>query len=842
MSPDVDLTSCDKEPIHTPGSIQPHGCLVACDDNMEVITRISTNAPDMLGLGGAVIGQRLSEYLGSHAAHALRNASSQSSDPKRPALLLAWKLAASGRMFDVSVHRHAGAAIIEFEPVSPGARPDPTTLIREIIARTRGLPTIEQLAVQVPRYLRAILGYDRVMIYRFDPDGSGKVIGEAKRSNLERFLGQHFPASDIPQQARTLYLENTIRIISSAAGDAYPLSPSDRDSARPLDLTYAHLRSVSPIHLEYLRNMGVGASMSLSIVVEGKLWGLIACHHYAPRVMSMPLRVAAEVFADFFSLHLTSTHHHRRFETFKKARQALDDLNKSKSPDEPVDLFLRRRLGQIQELLPCDGVGLWIGGIWTSAGATPPPSAIPAIATLLTSQGGSEVFQTDNLSVSNPAAASYANEAAGMLAIPLSQAPRDYLLFFRKEQIRTVEWAGDPQKQYEVGPLGERLTPRKSFAIWRQLVERQSHPWSADDLATASAIQVRLRDVLLEQSEQLSAERRKSDARQQVLNEELNHRVKNILALIKSLVNRPVESSESVAAYANSLKGRIMALAFAHDQIVRSDGGGSLRTLLQAELSPYPESQVEITGSDINLDARAYSVMALVIHELATNAAKYGALSQPSGRLRIGSSLNDAGDCQLVWSEEGGPPVRAPDSRGFGSVLLTRSIPFDLGGMSEVDYARDGVKARLVVPAKFLSKPTAPDDVKTKLAIRPARVPLDLGAARILVVEDQLVIALDAEEMLSCLGARTVSTVATSADALHLIAEQRPDIAILDINLGYGTSLPVADELAKLGVPFAFATGYGDSAMVPDRMKKVPMLRKPFTSDDLRDVLYSMLQ
>ncbi|WP_346296552.1 GAF domain-containing protein [Rhodopseudomonas sp. P1] len=837
----VDLTSCDREPIHIPGSIQPRGCLLACDSQAVRITRISENAGTILGRETPRVGELLADYFGETEAHTLRNALAQASDPKRPALIFGWHDGGTGRTFDVSLHHHDGTSIIEFEPAAADQADNPLRLTRQIIARTKELKSLDEMAARVPRYLQAMLGYHRVMMYRFAADGSGKVIGEAKRSDLESFLGQHFPASDIPQQARLLYLKNAIRVISDSRGDSSRIVPERDASGAALDLSFAHLRSVSPIHLEYLRNMGVSASMSLSIIIDGTLWGLIACHHYEPRVVPMAQRVAAEMFADFFSLHFTAVHHQRRFQSSLRTRRTLDALTSQMSFDASVDDFLRANLPRIADLIPSDGVGLWMNGVWTAHGSTPPANALPSIMYLLTGRAGNEIVATHALADRIAAATDYAGAAAGMLAIPLSQTAGDYLLFFRKEQVQTLNWAGDPNKTYDTGPLGDRLTPRKSFSIWKEQVEGQSIPWSADDRDTAATIQVGLREVLLRQSEILSAERKKAEVRQRVLNEELNHRVKNILALIKSLVNQPAGEGKSLEEFASALRGRIMALSFAHDQVVRSDGGGALLDLIRAELSPYPATQITLDGPDVGLDSRAYSVLALVLHELATNAAKYGALSRSSGRLRVSWSVRDDGRCDIEWTESGGPPVRPPTRHGFGTVLLSRSIPFDLGGWSEIDYTPGGVVAKLGIPGQFVT-----ESLQRLSSPQPNNASVDssslnIANAAILLVEDQLVIALDAEEMLGAIGAKSVISVASAEEALLTIAQRPPTLAILDVNLGNGSSLPVADELERLGIPFMFATGYGDTAMIPERMRDLPIVRKPYSIESLRGALSAML-
>ena len=703
----VDLGNCDREPIHTPGSIQPHGCLIQCDADAALVERHSANAAAMLGRVGPLAGETLDGVAGAEAAHAIRNALATATATSRPALLFGLTLGA--RRFDVAVHRHLGSVIVEFEPAATDGM-QPLELSRLLIGRIGDIDEVDRLGDEAARLVRGLLGYDRVMIYRFEEDGSGKVVSEAKRSDLERFLGQYFPASDIPQQARALYRRNTIRIIPDADAERVALHPADVEAQAPLDLSFAHLRSVSPIHCEYLRNMGVAASMSVSIVVRGALWGLIACHHYERKALPMAQRVAAEIFGTFFSLHLHSLVQQRKLDTATHARRALERLLHLAPQRVDVGALIAEHLGDLGRLLPCDGIGLWLNGSWSATGMTPPASEIPALARHVGRVAEGRVFATHALSRVLPDAEAYADRTTGVLAVPLSQTPRDYLFFFRKELVRMLEWAGNPDKSYATGPLGDRLTPRKSFAIWKETVRMQSQPWTDLDREIGEAARSMLAEVVLRHNELMAEEREKADVRQRMLNEELNHRVKNILAVIKSVVGHPVEEGRSLARYVEALEGRIQALAVAHDQVVRGDGGGLFSDLLEAELSPYRSAGPTITldGPPVWLDARAFSVLALVLHELSTNAAKYGALSVPGGRLDVTWRRDDQNGCVVAWREHGGPHVPPPSREGFGSALIERSIPYDLGGESSVCYRPEGVEARYpgAGPAPLGRRPT----------------------------------------------------------------------------------------------------------------------------------------
>jgi light-regulated signal transduction histidine kinase (bacteriophytochrome) len=839
----VNLTNCDREPIQIPGSIQSHGCLLACDASASIVLRHSANAADMLGLPSDVNGRRLDELLGEEVAHTLRNSLARTKEASRPALTFAVMLG-SGQAFDVAAHLFKGTVVIEFEPCGASVA-EPIELARTVIAQVREIDHTDKLFRDAARFARAMVGYDRVMIYQLGPDGAGKVIAESKRGNLESFLGQYFPGSDIPQQARALYLRNPIRVISDISLGTTPIVPVLDLSGEPLDLSYAHLRSVSPVHCEYLSNMGVGASMSISIIVNGVLWGLIACHHYGPRALTMGQRVAAEMFGEFISLHIETLRARQALEYAAHARQVLDALLRDASHATDIEEFLRSRLADFKALIPCDGIGMALDGRWSAEQLTPPKGAMPDLLRFAEGVAEGRTWASNRLSMVHVPAGDYAVDVSGMLVIPMSQHPKDYLLLFRKEVVETLDWAGDPHKTYESGPLGERLTPRKSFAIWKETVHQQSLPWTEQDRQFGEAIRAAIVEVALHNSELLASERAKADVRQRMLNEELNHRVKNILALIGALVAHPTAEGQTLNGYVATLKGRIQALSLAHDQVVRGDGGGGLLALLDAELLPYraPSSTIELTGPNVVLDARAYSVMALVLHELATNAAKYGALSRAGGKLSIKWTIDAGGACDIAWLESGGPTVRPPSRSGFGSVLIDRSIPFDLGGTSMVEYLPDGMQGFFRIPARHLTVAEPLEAVSSAVEIAQLGEDFsDLADACVMILEDQLVIAVGLEQILAGAGVDDVLTTSSEAETTRVLAQRRPDVAVLDVNLGTGTSIAVAEELARRNIPFLFATGYGDSISIPSHLKHAPVVRKPYDAASILSHLQQLIR
>jgi light-regulated signal transduction histidine kinase (bacteriophytochrome) len=830
----VDLTNCDREPIHIPGSIQPHGVMLVCDAQLQTVAYASQNASAMLGRFVAAGGDAtLGEVLGDEVAHDLRNAMVKAGAQAKAGIVLGLRFPGADTAFDATVHAYQDRAFVELEPCSDdgvSAR-NALDVIQSLISRVGLETTIESIAKAGSRLVRSLLGYDRVMVYRFLHNGAGRVIAEARGRGQQSFLGQHFPASDIPVQARRLYVANTVRLISDAAYAPIPLEPplAARDS--PVDMSFAQLRSVSPIHCEYLQNMGVAASLSISIVVDGELWGLIACHHNSPKVAPIPLRVGAELFGHYFSMQISLAERRAEILAAAEAREGLDAIVSDLSAEGSMFEGVAERLPAFRKLMPCDGVGLWANASWRTDGDALDPSAARSLVAAIGEGRPGALWQSQSLRDDLPDVA--AGPVAGVLAVPLSFLQTDYLLYFRNEEPHDIEWAGEPVKIVTPTATGDRLTPRGSFETWRQEVAGRSTPWTDADRTVAEAIRTYLRDVLMRQTELTAEERARTDQRRRMLNDELNHRVKNIITLVKSIALQTGVRAENVTDYTAALEGRLNALAFAHDQSLRNTGAGGLETLFEAEASLHrfgaEADRVTISGPPLRLSDRTFGALALVVHELMTNAAKYGALSRPKGRLDVRWALNAAGECEIAWTETGGPSVRPPTREGFGTKLIRSTVEYDLQGVVEIDYDPGGLLARFVIPAEHVS---VAEEAARATPDAPA-VEAALTGQRILVLEDQSLIAMDAEETLRRLGVEEIYLSPTVADAEAVLHSQSLDAALLDFNLGSTTSLPIADALTERGIPFVFATGYGDGVMIPERFRDVPVVRKPVTEATL---------
>lgn len=845
----VDLTNCDREPIHIPGAIQPIGFLVALTADWQV-ARASANIEDFLHQSPeAVVGALIQDLFTPKAVHDLRNRVAMLGGRDAVERLFSCVLVDGSPAFDVAVHVSAGEVVIEAEPAS-GEHGDASGAVRSMMSRLDQAADFPAFYREGARQVRALLGYDRVMVYRFAEDGSGEVVAEAARSGIGRFMGLRYPATDIPAQARELYRRNLLRLITDVNAVPVPIIPARNQDGRPLDLSLSTLRSVSPIHIEYLKNMGVGASLSISIIVDGKLWGLFACHHYAARRPTFERRSVSELFAQMFSMRLESRERKETVEYERRARDISDQLLGAVASDETLLKDPDWLADILTHAIPADGVGVWLGGNHAFSGETPPLEDFRRIVRALNGTAAGRVFATDHIGALVPDASAFASGAAGLLAIPISRSPRDYVILFRRELVHSVRWGGDPHKPVSFGPNGPRLTPRESFAEWKELVEGRSQPFTASEIRVAETLRATLIEVVLRLADEASAERQQSSARQELLIAELNHRVRNILGLIRGLIRQSEPTSASIADFVKVVDGRIHALARAHNQITDDHWGPApLQALIDAEAAAFVDERgrINLEGEPVLLNPNAYSTMALVLHELVTNSNKYGSLSTQDGRVVIGWSRNAARDLIMEWREIGGPPVTPPTRQGFGTTIISRSVPYDLGGSADVAYEPGGVHAVFRIPARHLSEPRPTDGGKTIKYPRPAighpQILPDavLASHDILLVEDSLIIALDAEDIANRLGAASVTTAATVEGALEFIDAARPTVAMLDINLGDRHSYPIADRLAEVGVPFIFATGYGEQANPPIEHRGRPIVQKPYTLENVARAFDSLI-
>jgi light-regulated signal transduction histidine kinase (bacteriophytochrome)/CheY-like chemotaxis protein len=834
----VDLTNCDREPIHLLGQVQSYGALIALSRDWTV-EHASENLGEILGHDvDNIIGCPVSDLIDTETLDRIREGATRANIAETALRLFGVSLRDNGKLFDLSLHDNGSYFILEFEPKAGPRSSDVMSEVYPLIRRIDTTHDLATLAMNAADGLRAIAGFDSVMVYEFQPDHSGRVVAESRSDGETRYLGLNFPASDIPVQARALYKKALIRLIADVNDPGSVIRPGIDAAGAPVDLSLAVTRAVSPIHIEYLHNMGIEASMSVSIMKDGELWGLFACHHNSPRYIDYERRTAVELFAHLFAFELGQYQSMLRGRAQEDTTRLQTRIMAHMADGLALDQSLFSLSDDIAKVIPHDGMVLYHAGDFSATGVTPDAGEFEEIATLLDGGPGAGIFSTEELGAALPGAQVFADRTAGILAIPVSRYPRDYLVLCREPVTRKVSWAGDPTKPAEVGPNGTRLTPRKSFETWQQDVEGRSEAWSDHARHAAEQLRVVLLEIFLKVTDATAEERRRAQEQQELLISELNHRVRNILNLMQGLVSQTKSDARGIADFTNRLDGRIQSLARAHDQLTRDRWEPApLKELIRCEFEAYAAAKTDrviIDGPDALLSPTAYTNLALVVHEMATNSMKYGALCDQSGRVDITIRETDDASIVIDWKEAGGPPVQAPKRRGFGSTIIEMSIPHELGGEASIDYRVSGVEARFRVPAHHISRIEDADltpATATTETVAPEGFHLS-GTG--LVVEDTLIIAMDAQGILEDFGASEVKISASVQEALDMIETQKFDFALLDVNLGDEQSGPVAHRLARDGVPFVVSTGYGEAPEVLKSYPPCPVVQKPFSDDSLR--------
>lgn len=546
------VTACDREPIHIPGAIQRYGVLLVLNEPALTVAQVSDNVGEHVPVGvDGVLGRSLSVLLDPPSVTEVRRAlHEQRSYEVNPI-----HLTAHGQRFDGIIHRHEGATILELEP-HLGAETVPAMGIhhpfRSALLQIERVSTLSQLADVVVEQVRRVTGFERVMFYRFHEDGHGSVYAEAKDAALDPYLGHHYPASDIPAQARRLYLRNWLRLIFDARSTPARIVPALRpDTGAPLDLTFSVLRAVSPVHLEYMANMGTRSAMSISLIVRDRLWGLVSCvSHSRPWRVPHDMRAACEFIGRLTSLQIAALED-RALLALRAASRATTGalgaaMRESTEPKVLAELFAHPT--ELLGLVGAEGAALVSGGeLWT-CGRTPPPDLIREVVAWIDAKGDLRPFATDSLGTAFPPAREACDVASGLLTFALPGAGPRRLLWFRPELIRTVSWGGDPTRSVST-ESGDRLRPRHSFAVWKEEVRLHSHPWTASNLEAADELQRRAIEVDIER--RLASEQHALRAREDLI-AIVSHDLRGPLSSI--LLQAEVMSARASAADATPLR------------------------------------------------------------------------------------------------------------------------------------------------------------------------------------------------------------------------------------------------------------------------------------------------
>ncbi|MCC0176217.1 GAF domain-containing protein [Waterburya agarophytonicola K14] len=506
----VDLNNCDREPIHIPNLIQPHGVLLVVSPNEYTILQVSLNTSQILGIEPQeLLNQPLKELLGEEKVTAIKHCLSQDFDQINP-LKIKLIQGKSNKTFDGIVHHNGNAIILELETRETNTRVnffDFYKLVKNPVNKIHQASTIEQLCDLIAREIKAITGFDRVMVYRFDREGAGQVIAEAANPELEPFLGLHYPDTDIPKQAKLLYTLNHLRLIPDVTYEPVGLTPQFNPlTDKPLNMSMSALRSVSPLHTEYLNNMRVGASMSVSLVKNKQLWGLIACHHQTPKKVPYEIRTVSEFIGQVVSVDLAAKENNQDSDYKIKLKSIQSQFVAHISQAEDLKAALSENPDYLLDLVGASGVALSFGDNITLFGNTPDEAEIREMLPWLTTQFDDEViYETNNLAQTYVSALAYGETASGLLALLISRVEKSLIIWFRPEVMQTVNWAGNPQKIVEIASDGNiRMFPRKSFAKWQETVKLKSLPWKACEVEAALELRSSIVGIVLRKADELA--------------------------------------------------------------------------------------------------------------------------------------------------------------------------------------------------------------------------------------------------------------------------------------------------------------------------------------------------
>lgn len=484
----VNLTNCESEPIHIPGSIQPHGFLLGIKKGDSRIEFCSANSADYIGVGPEkVLGKNISEIFPEEQASRFASyAGEEAIDSAKP-----FVFTLNGTSFNTTVHQSGSNVILELEPF-----PDGTLHLPNLYTQTRNFVSIMEkssglldLCQEIADETRSITGYDRVMIYRFDEQYNGEVIAESRRGDLVSFANQKYPHTDIPAQARELYIRNPLRMIADINYTPVPLLTID-DSVEKgnhsLDLSLSILRSVSPMHIEYLKNMGVGATLTISLLQNQKLWGLIACHHYAPKILPHYTRLSALLQGHFLTSQIAVREVAEEYNISEAVDKALVDALSILHESENF-MEASHNSPALLKLANATGAAIYYEGILYTNGLVPSEAELLDLFAFLSNAYPNQAFETDNLSDVYPAAKDISKYAAGVIYHAMVSGENDGILWLRQEKIETINWAGNPDKALLPNEDGVRLSPRKSFELWMEIVKDKSSPWRKSEINAASS-------------------------------------------------------------------------------------------------------------------------------------------------------------------------------------------------------------------------------------------------------------------------------------------------------------------------------------------------------------------
>lgn len=497
---DFDKTFCGKLPLHQTNLIQPHGLLLVVSTDDFQILQASENCQRLLDMPAQeVVRHRLDKFVAASDIRIIQERMQASGGGKLP-LSIRFGEGDHSESSMVILHRKESYFVLEIDlpeyiRKEPGSFTQVFQEIKGLIAIIERAETVDEVCRTAAKAIKDLSGFDKVMLYSFDEDWNGSVLAEEKEPGMDSYLGLKFPASDIPKPARDMYFKNPYRLIPNrdyAPVKLYPL-------LNPVTHTFSNLadsdlRSVAGVHLEYLKNMGVSASMSTRIIYEGRLWGLIACHHRTAKYLSFEECSVFELLSNVLSARITvlinGVKYKRREGLTVQFGQFVERMHRY--PSLPAAILNNRE--QILQLLSADGAAICWNGDIEVFGQTPPLDEVEALCYWLQGKSVTGLYHQPSLTTDFEEAEGYAAVASGLLALPVQSDLGHFLLGFRKEAVHTVSWGGNPDEALTFEKDSPAYHPRNSFSQWQETVSRTAIPWTEVEQGAAE----QLRNFLVE--------------------------------------------------------------------------------------------------------------------------------------------------------------------------------------------------------------------------------------------------------------------------------------------------------------------------------------------------------
>jgi photoactive yellow protein len=685
----VDPSLCEREPIHVPGSIQPNAVLLAADAATLLITAFSTNVAEIVDpIEPPLLGRSLAEILPLPFIDLIRARLAIGALDDGGSARRRIRLPATGETNYLAVaHAHAGRLIIEFEREPDRAEDFRTAsqIDTELaMARLRAAGTLTEAARVAALEIRALTGFEAVLVYRFDPDWNGEAVAEDKTPDWSRsLLGLRFPASDIPSQARALYTKAKSRFVIDRDSVPVPLRGAPGGSNAPIDLTFAQHRTLSPIHLEYQRNLGVNGSMSISIMVDGHLWGLMIGHHRRPHYVPPETRSAATVLTDAFAMRVHEIESRRLWAERQAHLDVEGRLVRSLTRSDDFVGALTGGATTLLHLFDATGAGIVSAERATLIGRAPPADIVLSIAAWLrrTIPEGETSYQSSQFTHVFPEAAPFREVASGLLAAFVDESRETLLLWFRPEMPSTVTWGGDPRKPVLAGTGSVAVLPRRSFERWVEERTGHANPWAEWQVNLSLSLAEAVEGVVLRQRRKIDeltgllAEKERLLTQKDLLTREIDHRVKNSLQIVSAFLQmqrRQIADATARQAFADT-SARVMSVARVHDSLYQADRvdevdlGQTIESLCKdlAGLAGEGHSVDLTVERGMMVPYRKAVALSLIATELVTNAFKYATKATGGGRVEVTVSASDAGGVQLMVCDDGaGLPEGWAESKG----------------------------------------------------------------------------------------------------------------------------------------------------------------------------------